>query len=216
MMSDARLFPEGQGKSAEEVDEFLEDLATKQHATDRPEPDPVDEAIVDEWEQEAGLREEARLSSSADAMPEADRQGSSGADGADNSGQSSLGDAAFKGKEALSTAKDKATDVSDQAKEKVADVSSQAHAKADEGMNKAAEGVTQAADMLRQRGEQTGGSVGSAATTVADKLDTAGSYLQEKDTDQLLQDLEALIRRKPVESLLVAAGAGFVLSKLFS
>jgi ElaB/YqjD/DUF883 family membrane-anchored ribosome-binding protein len=129
----------------------------------------------------------------------------SGGDGADSGSQSSLGDAASKGKEALSGAKDKA-----------AEVSGQAHAKADEGMTKAAEGVGQAADMLRQRGEQTGGTVGTAATTVADKLDSAGSYLQEKDTDQLLQDLESLIRRKPVESLLVAAGAGFVLSKLFS
>ena len=119
--------------------------------------------------------------------------------------QSTLGAAADKGKEALSTAKDKASEVS-----------SQAQAKADEGMNKAAEGVTQAADMLRQRGEQSGGTMGTAAATVADKLDSTGSYLREKDTDQLMSDIEALIRRKPVESLLVAAGAGFVLSKIFS
>jgi predicted nucleotidyltransferase len=47
-------------------------------------------------------------------------------------------------------------------------------------------------------------------------LESTGSYLREKDTDQLMSDIEALIRRKPVESLLVAAGAGFVLSKIFS
>jgi ElaB/YqjD/DUF883 family membrane-anchored ribosome-binding protein len=127
------------------------------------------------------------------------------ADSGASENQSSLGDATSKGKEALSTAKDKASEMS-----------GQAHAKADEGMNKAAEGVGQAADMLRQRGEQTGGTMGTAATTVADKLDSTGTYLREKDTDQLMSDLEALIRRKPVESLLVAAGAGFVLSKIFS
>jgi len=123
---------------------------------------------------------------------------------------SSAGDAAQKGQEALGTAKDKAGEM----KDKAGQVTEQAHSKADQGMHKAGDTVSQAAEMLRERGEQQGGSMGSAATTAANTLDSASSYLKEKDTDQLLQDIEALIRKKPVESLLVAAGAGFVLSKI--
>jgi ElaB/YqjD/DUF883 family membrane-anchored ribosome-binding protein len=81
-------------------------------------------------------------------------------------------------------------------------------------MDKAAESVGQAADMLRDRGEAGSGTMATAATTAADTLDSASSYLREKGTEDILQDLESLIRRKPVESLVVAAGAGFVLSKL--
>jgi ElaB/YqjD/DUF883 family membrane-anchored ribosome-binding protein len=45
-------------------------------------------------------------------------------------------------------------------------------------------------------------------------LDQAARYLQDKDSAQLIADLEALVRRKPTESLLVAAGVGFLLSKI--
>lgn len=86
--------------------------------------------------------------------------------------------------------------------------------KADQGIDAATSGLTQAADMLRSQGEQQGGSVGSVATKTAERLDSASQYLQGKDSEQLLNDLEALARRKPVESLLVAAGVGFVLSKV--
>jgi ElaB/YqjD/DUF883 family membrane-anchored ribosome-binding protein len=59
-----------------------------------------------------------------------------------------------------------------------------------------------------------GGSVASIATTAADKMEAGAQMLREKDTEQIVSDLEALVRRKPVESLLVAAGIGFVLSKI--
>jgi ElaB/YqjD/DUF883 family membrane-anchored ribosome-binding protein len=83
-------------------------------------------------------------------------------------------------------------------------------------MDQAASGLDQAASKLREQGGQQGGTVGNAAATAADSLEGASSYLREKDTDQLMDDLESLIRRKPTESLLVAAGIGFVLSKVFS
>jgi ElaB/YqjD/DUF883 family membrane-anchored ribosome-binding protein len=117
---------------------------------------------------------------------------------------STMDQAKEKGEEALSTAKERA-----------GDMASQAQARTDQGMQRAAEGMSHAAEALRQRGEGQSGAMGTAASTAANTLDEAGSYLRDKDTDQLLQDIEALIRRKPVESLLVAAGAGFVLSKLF-
>ncbi len=88
------------------------------------------------------------------------------------------------------------------------------HSKSDKGIDSAASGLEQAANKLRQQGEQREGTMGTAAAKTADTLETASTYLHEKDTDQLVTDLEALVRRKPVESVLVAAGIGFVLSKI--
>lgn len=129
---------------------------------------------------------------------------------------------------AMSTAQDKVDEVrqkadqaaqqakgkSEEVKAKADQAMHQAQSRADEGMDKAAQGMGQAADMLRSRGQQGSGTMANAATTAADTLDNASSYLREKGTEDILQDIESLIRRKPVESLLVAAGAGYVLSKI--
>ncbi len=54
----------------------------------------------------------------------------------------------------------------------------------------------------------------SVATKAADRLDAAAQYLKDKDSQQLMADLEGLVRRKPTQTLLVAAGVGFLLSKV--
>jgi ElaB/YqjD/DUF883 family membrane-anchored ribosome-binding protein len=127
-----------------------------------------------------------------------------------------------KGKQATDSAKEKGQEARDQgeqalgtAKDKASEMSGKAHAGADEGLNKASAGLDSAADKLREQGDQQGGAMGSAATTTADTLESASGYLREKDTDQLVDDIEAFIRRKPTESLLIAAGIGFILSKVF-
>lgn len=204
-MSDSRIFPEGVGKSSEDVDSFLDDLAQGQHATNRPPLDATESTIVSEWETE---QTGDRSSSSAKD------KGQEAVSTAKDKGQEAVSTAKDKGGEAVSTAMDKGGEAVSTAKDKASEVSGQAQDKADQGMTKAGDSIGQAADALRQRGEGTSGAMGTAATTAADTLDSAGSYLREKDTDQVLKDLEDLIRRKPVESLLVAAGAGFVLSKI--
>jgi ElaB/YqjD/DUF883 family membrane-anchored ribosome-binding protein len=111
-------------------------------------------------------------------------------------------------------AADMAREKGEEAKQKASEMGHRAQDKADEGMEKAAAGLGQAAEKIRSQGQQHGGTVATAATRTADSLDSASQYLRDKDTDQLLSDLESLVRRKPVESLLAAAGIGFVLSKL--
>lgn len=193
-MSDSRIFPEGVGKSSDDVDSFLDELATDQHPTNKPKLDDADNKVVSGWQDE--------LSSS-----------STGEDARTKS-KEALSTASEKSQEVLSSASDKGQEAVSTAKEKVSDISGQAQSKADDGMTKAGDGIGHAADTVRQHGEDSSGAMSTAATTAADKLDSAGSYLREKGTDDLLKDLEDLIRRKPTESLLVAAGAGFVLSKL--
>lgn len=113
-------------------------------------------------------------------------------------------------------AQDKAADVAGTVQDKASHLSEEAHSMSDRGIDSAAAGLDQAASMLRQHGESQEGTLGTAATKTADTLDSASSYLRDKDTDQMLSDLEAMVRRRPVESVAVAAGIGFVLSKLLS
>jgi len=154
---------------------------------------------------------------SGDAWSLQPEQGTSG--GGEQAGQGASGavdQAKQTAGQAVDTAKEKAGQVTDTAKEKAGQMTEQATAKADIGIEKAAGGLDRAADMLRERTQGTeagGGAVQTVAATAADKLDTAAQYLQGKDTDQLVAELEAVIRRRPVESLLVAAGVGFLLSK---
>jgi hypothetical protein len=56
------------------------------------------------------------------------------------------------------------------------------------------------------------GAVGTAATSVANKLDAAGSYLQEKKVDHMVGDLTSMIRRHPIPALLIGLGIGYLLA----
>lgn len=108
---------------------------------------------------------------------------------------------------------DSAKQGAQQAKQKAGEMGGQAQEKADQGMEKAAEGLHRAAETLREQGEGREGKVGSVATSAAGALEQGAERLRGSDTDQLLNEVEAMVRRKPVESVLVAAGIGFVLSK---
>jgi len=54
------------------------------------------------------------------------------------------------------------------------------------------------------------GMIGSAANSVADGLDVAGSYLQENTFENMGRDLTTLIRRYPVQSFFVGLGIGYL------
>ncbi len=131
-----------------------------------------------------------------------------------SSSPSTQQEAKDKAHQAMGTAQEKGQQVADTAKQKAGQVTDQARATADQGMDTAASGLGLAADKLRQQGEQRGGPMATTATTNADKLERASQYLREKDSDQIRNDLEALVRRKPVEAMLVVAGVGFVLPKV--
>jgi len=98
--------------------------------------------------------------------------------------------------------------------EKAGGLVDQAKPAVDTGIDKAASGLQSAAETIRQRGESMGdGQMASVATTAAEKLEAGANMLSGTDTDALVVELENMVRRKPVESLLVAAGIGFLLAK---
>jgi hypothetical protein len=90
----------------------------------------------------------------------------------------------------------------------------QAASKADAGMEKAASGLDTLAGTIRDKSQTMGGGqMQSIASTAADKMESGAEMLRHTDSEQLVSELEALVRRKPVESMLVAAGIGFLFAK---
>jgi uncharacterized protein YjbJ (UPF0337 family) len=79
-------------------------------------------------------------------------------------------------------------------------------------MSAVGEKIGSIADTIREKAPHEG-AVGTAAATVADKLDAAGSYLQQKNLDHIMGDLSSVIRRYPIPSLLIGLGIGYLLAQ---
>ena len=57
------------------------------------------------------------------------------------------------------------------------------------------------------------GALATAATAVAGGLESASTYLQEKEYENIAADLTALVRRYPMQALLVGVGLGYLLAR---
>ena len=68
------------------------------------------------------------------------------------------------------------------------------------------------AETVRTRGPQSG-RMRQVATATADRLESGAAYLRERRFENLGRDLTAAIRRYPIQSMLVGAGLGFILSR---
>ena len=55
--------------------------------------------------------------------------------------------------------------------------------------------------------------LGSAASAVADTLESSGRYLEESGLSGIGEDLTSMIRRNPVPALLVGIGLGFLIAR---
>jgi methyl-accepting chemotaxis protein len=126
---------------------------------------------------------------------------------------------ADKAHETVDAARDKAADLTNQAQQlgtQVADkaqrVGAQVADKADAATTTVGEKLTDVAQTIRDNAPASG-SVAEAADTAADTLERAGTYLREQDLADIRSDLEGLIRRHPLESLLVGLGVGYLLAR---
>ena len=126
--------------------------------------------------------------------------------------QSTIENVRDKAQDVASDVKNKASQVGNQVADKASQVGSQVADKADAATTSVGEKMTDAAQTIRQSAPDSGPLAG-AADTAADTLQRAGSYLQEQDLADMRADLENLIRRHPVESLLVGFGLGYLLAR---
>jgi uncharacterized protein YjbJ (UPF0337 family) len=67
------------------------------------------------------------------------------------------------------------------------------------------------ASVIREKAPRAG-KIGTTATKVAGGLESASDYLQEKKFDHLGEDFRGLVRRYPLQSLLIGLGLGFLLA----
>jgi DNA-directed RNA polymerase specialized sigma54-like protein len=102
-----------------------------------------------------------------------------------------------------------------QVKEKSQLAAETAQAKADEGIDRAAEATQGLADTLHRQADSLpgGGRTTKLAHQAAGGLERSAEYLREKDLADLPQDLENMIRRYPTQSLAVGVAVGFLLAR---
>jgi hypothetical protein len=108
----------------------------------------------------------------------------------------------------VDTVKEKASDLGDRAQV----AGAQAAAKADDAMTATGGQMHTIAQTLREKAPAEG-RVGEVAQQAADVLDRSGTYLQESNLNDVRGDLEQMIRRYPVQSLLVGLGVGYLLAR---
>jgi len=107
---------------------------------------------------------------------------------------------------------DKARDVAGQAADKARDAASTAGRRADQVADKVGSGMSSAADSVRQHAPDSG-VLHSAASRVADTLDSGGRYLQEEGLSGLAGDLTEMIKRNPIPALFVGVCVGVLLAR---
>ena len=108
----------------------------------------------------------------------------------------------------VDTVKDKAADLKDQAQE----AGAVAAAKADDAMTATGDQMQSFAQTIREKAP-TEGRVGEVAQQAATALERGGTYLQQSDLNGVRDDLEQIVRRYPVQSLLVGLGIGYLVAR---
>jgi uncharacterized protein YjbJ (UPF0337 family) len=83
--------------------------------------------------------------------------------------------------------------------------------KANEAAPAIGEKMESLASRIREKAPREG-RIGTTATKVAGGLESASYYLHEKKFEHLGADLKGLVRRYPLQSLLVGLGLGFLLA----
>ena len=83
--------------------------------------------------------------------------------------------------------------------------------KANEAAPLIGEKIESLATSIREKAPRDS-TLGTATTKVAEGLESASYYLKEKRFEYLGEDLQGLVRRYPLQSLMVGFGLGFLLA----
>ena len=98
------------------------------------------------------------------------------------------------------------------AKTKVQEVGSAAVEKVGGVTKTVGEKMSSLAGMIRENAPQEG-TIATAAKTVANQVEDTGSYLQDATFENMVRDVTGLIRRYPIQSLLIGLGVGYLFSR---
>ena len=110
-------------------------------------------------------------------------------------------------------ASEKVQQATSSAMDQAQEMASSAGKRADEATAALGQRVQSVAGTLRERGPQEG-MLGNATGAVADRLDSAGRYMQEEGLVGMAEDVTELIRRNPIPAMFIGIGVGFLLARL--
>ena len=106
---------------------------------------------------------------------------------------------------------DKMSEAASQAKEKAAEFGRKAADTIDQGRVSTASGLESAASSLRSGAQSGGQAITDFANTAADKLQNTASYVREHGMNEMMGDMQQMVKRNPGPSLIAAAAFGFLL-----
>jgi hypothetical protein len=119
---------------------------------------------------------------------------------------------ATKAKEAASCTVQKSKDVASSVVQQVEDMASTIGHKAEGAVDSVGGGMKSLAGSIRDKAPENG-VLGNAASGVASTLESGGAYLQEHNLHGMAEDATSLIRRYPLQAILVGVGVGFLVAR---
>jgi len=105
-----------------------------------------------------------------------------------------------------------ATDIAEKAKDKAQDWASTAAGKVGDTRSAVGSSLESFGHRIREQAPREG-MLGTAASGVAEGVESAGEYLREHDLGAMGKDMTNLVRRYPIQSLLIGVGIGFLLAR---
>ncbi|MES2223209.1 MAG: hypothetical protein V4587_19845 [Acidobacteriota bacterium] len=118
-----------------------------------------------------------------------------------------------------STMSDRASDAVEQTKRKITEFGATAADKIDQNRSVAAAGLEGAAETLHQKADQLhqgGEKVSDFAHSAADKISATADYVRQNNFNEMLEDVQAVVKKNPGPALAVAVGLGFLVARAFS
>jgi len=119
---------------------------------------------------------------------------------------------ADKARDTASSVAGQARDAASSVARTAGNVASAIGERADDATSSVGSGIKSLAGTLRENAPH-GGMMGSAASSVADALETSGRYLQEHGLGDIGSDFVNLIRRNPIPAVLVGIGIGYLFAR---
>src|SRR4051812_39993462 len=112
---------------------------------------------------------------------------------------------------------DKVTDIAGRVKDQAGNAAEKVGEGFEKGRKTTADTLQRTASALRDKaGNVPGGEVAAGfVERVADTVESTGTYLREHDMSDMKEDMERIVRRNPMQSLIVACVAGFLIGRAF-
>ncbi len=123
--------------------------------------------------------------------------------------QGATATATQKAQDVASNLGQKAQDIASDVAQRAREAASNLQEKASGAVSSVGDSMSSLAGTLRQQAPNEG-MMGTAASTVADTLESGGRYLSQHDFGAMVDDLGGIIRSRPVASICVAFGLGWL------